>query len=135
MCIWDDHFFTRSYPIKSRYYLTVCGTWKGITGQMIIVNVYAPQAATKKKKILWAELLELKRSIQGIWIFLETSTLWHGLLKDWTLNSVDSVPIVLIILFMKRECDNMAWEVCDSLTWRIWYWNWVSKTSFFNMLQ
>lgn len=43
--------------------------WIGVPGSATIVNIYGPQSVSDKR-ILWAELLYLIRSIDGIWIFL-----------------------------------------------------------------
>lgn len=67
--IWDPHVFVRSHTFSSRHFLAVSGHWLGFPGTTTLVNVYGPQSIQEKRK-LWADLLDLKRSIDGTWVFL-----------------------------------------------------------------
>ncbi|XP_023758613.1 uncharacterized protein LOC111907053 [Lactuca sativa] len=66
--MWDPMIFVRSHIFSSRNYLAIYGNWNGIPGTTTLMNVYGPQSVCDKRK-LWEDLLKLKRSINGIWIF------------------------------------------------------------------
>ncbi|KAJ0923638.1 putative RNA-directed DNA polymerase [Helianthus annuus] len=68
-CLWDPTIFTRSNTFKHRNYLLICGTIRGISDQLHIMNVYAPQSASSKRA-LWSHIIDLKASQGGIWIIL-----------------------------------------------------------------
>ncbi|KAL4582225.1 hypothetical protein LXL04_006769 [Taraxacum kok-saghyz] len=69
ICMWDPCTFVKSQVTTSRNFLVISGKWIGVPGTTTIVNVYVPQSITDKRR-LWTELLNLKRSIDGVWIFL-----------------------------------------------------------------
>ncbi|GJX89545.1 putative RNA-directed DNA polymerase, eukaryota, reverse transcriptase zinc-binding domain protein [Tanacetum coccineum] len=48
----------------------VSGRWVGSSNLLVVVNVYGPQAAVDKEN-LWKNLLHLKSSVEGSWIFFE----------------------------------------------------------------
>ncbi|XP_076942110.1 uncharacterized protein LOC143611877 [Bidens hawaiensis] len=61
--------FSRIDTIKDNYFLLMCGTIKGVSERVHVVNVYAPQSASAKR-VLWEQLKDLKVSREGVWIFL-----------------------------------------------------------------
>lgn len=65
--MWDPKSFLKSNVVSSRYFLAISGKWMGIPGNTTLVNVYAPQSITDKRK-LWEELLHIK-NFDGIWVF------------------------------------------------------------------
>lgn len=67
--IWDPGIFSKNQVFSSRNYIAITGNWKGINGVITVVNVYAPQSKTDKRK-LWSDLLELMKIGDGIWIFV-----------------------------------------------------------------
>nr|KAJ0222973.1 hypothetical protein LSAT_V11C200055230 [Lactuca sativa] len=67
LCMWDPKSFLKSNVVSSRYFLAISGKWMGIPGNTTLVNVYAPQSITDKRK-LWEELLHIK-NFDGIWVF------------------------------------------------------------------
>lgn len=67
--MWDPLIFVKSHISSSRYFLAILGHWNGVPGITTFVNVYGPQSIFDKRK-LWEKLLDLKRSINGIWIFM-----------------------------------------------------------------
>ncbi|KAL4583319.1 hypothetical protein LXL04_007889 [Taraxacum kok-saghyz] len=64
---WDRGIFQEITTIKSRHFLAIVGYWAGITGETIMLNVYAPQSPTEKK-ILWQNISNLIHSRPGNWI-------------------------------------------------------------------
>lgn len=66
--IWDDEVFRVYDSIKSRYFLITFGQWVGINTEIAIVNVYAPQAPSEKRRT-WEKLAQIKSSRVAIWIF------------------------------------------------------------------
>ncbi|KAJ0443306.1 putative RNA-directed DNA polymerase [Helianthus annuus] len=67
--IWDPTVFSDSEHISHRYFLCVCGFLIPSGIRLNVVNVYAPNDAALRK-ILWSELLSLRNSRQGLWVFL-----------------------------------------------------------------
>lgn len=65
ICLWDMSFFHLITIIKSNFFMVVVGYWRGVVGERIIVNVYAPQVSTKKA-ILWNNIQNLLNSRPGI---------------------------------------------------------------------
>ncbi|KAJ0475516.1 putative RNA-directed DNA polymerase [Helianthus annuus] len=69
LTIWDPSLFSKSGSVKNRNYLAVSGNMVSTGEEIVIVNVYAPNDPGERRG-LWAELVQLKRSINGLWVFL-----------------------------------------------------------------
>lgn len=69
LTIWDNQQFTVTKIIRSRFFLIVIGPCIDSSGDLAIVNVYAPQSATMKKK-LWDELSLIKANRNARWIIM-----------------------------------------------------------------
>ncbi|KAJ0918826.1 putative RNA-directed DNA polymerase [Helianthus annuus] len=67
--MWDPTVFTCTEVISSRFFLCVCGLLIPTGMRLNIVNVYASNDPSTRK-LLWLDLLHLKNSKQGLWIFL-----------------------------------------------------------------
>lgn len=39
LCIWDQQLFSKSFSTKSKFFLAIGGTWKGIVGDVIIFGL------------------------------------------------------------------------------------------------
>lgn len=66
--MWDPGVFQFKYSIKERYFLVVVGNCQGLSEDLIVVNVYAPQEHSSKIE-LWEKLEMVKNSLQGMWVF------------------------------------------------------------------
>lgn len=69
ICIWDTGIFNVVNKIKNQFFLVVSGRVNGMTSDLHIVNVYAPND-NHRRRLLWIELQDLKNSYMGQWIFL-----------------------------------------------------------------
>lgn len=67
--IQDPSILSKNQVLSSWNYIAITGKWKGINGVTTVVNVYAPQSKTDKRQ-LYPDLLEPKKNMEGIWIFL-----------------------------------------------------------------
>ena len=65
LTIWDPSLFSKSGSVKNRNYLAVSGNMVSTGEEIVIVNVYAPNDPGERRG-LWAELVQLKRSINGL---------------------------------------------------------------------
>ncbi|XP_022008143.1 uncharacterized protein LOC110907471 [Helianthus annuus] len=66
--IWNPSLFECIEVIRNQRFLVVRGKLKP-TGEIInVVNVYAYNAPGARR-VLWAELTHLRRSVQGMWVF------------------------------------------------------------------
>lgn len=54
------------YAFAGSGYLGVEGKWKGCDQSVMLINIYAPQERSAKKK-LWDDLLTLKSSSTAVW--------------------------------------------------------------------
>ncbi|XP_021984853.1 uncharacterized protein LOC110880685 [Helianthus annuus] len=65
--MWDCNFFDFSSVIKDRFFLLISGTLKG-SGEIVnVLNIYAPQKSTEKRR-LWDTLVRVISSNEGLWI-------------------------------------------------------------------
>ncbi|KAF5760166.1 putative RNA-directed DNA polymerase [Helianthus annuus] len=69
LTIWDPSVFTRSGVVKNRNYLAIMGNIEMTGETIVVVNVYA-QNDPGDRRDLWTELLQLRRSTSGMWVFL-----------------------------------------------------------------
>lgn len=68
LSMWNPSLFSVDNVVKARNFIAVSGKWMDFPGTTTLVNVYAPQFVADKR-ILLADLLNLKRSLDGIWVF------------------------------------------------------------------
>ncbi|XP_021980301.1 uncharacterized protein LOC110876434 [Helianthus annuus] len=69
LTIWDPTVFEKFGVIKNRNFLAVAGKLR-ITGDVVlVVNIYA-QNDPIERRALWGELVQLRRSQPGMWVFL-----------------------------------------------------------------
>lgn len=47
--IWDTGYFQKTEVIANRFFLIIIGTWKGIYGNTISVNIYGPHTPSEKR--------------------------------------------------------------------------------------
>ncbi|KAJ0755575.1 putative RNA-directed DNA polymerase [Helianthus annuus] len=67
--LWNPSMFDCQNVIKTRYFLVVSGILIHQNCRINMVNVYAPNDAGLRRQ-LWAELLQVRNSFQGLWIFM-----------------------------------------------------------------
>ncbi|XP_022041918.1 uncharacterized protein LOC110944568 [Helianthus annuus] len=67
--LWDPGFFHRTETIKHLYFLLICGTIRGVSEPLHILNIYAPRTAPAKRE-LWDHIKGMKAKRGGIWIML-----------------------------------------------------------------
>ncbi|KAI3795587.1 hypothetical protein L1987_38243 [Smallanthus sonchifolius] len=69
LCVWNPGIFSKNNVIRRRHYLLVSGILlnPGIVGNL--VNIHAPNDPGMCRGV-WDELLNLKNSCPGFWIFL-----------------------------------------------------------------
>ncbi|KAJ0533359.1 putative RNA-directed DNA polymerase [Helianthus annuus] len=69
LTIWDPSIFAKSGVVKNRNFLAVFGNMLSSGEPIAVVNVYA-QNDPGDRRILWADLIQLKNTFSGLWIFL-----------------------------------------------------------------
>ncbi|KAM0029767.1 putative RNA-directed DNA polymerase [Helianthus debilis subsp. tardiflorus] len=69
LTIWDPSMFIKSGVIKKRNFLAIFGNMAMSGDMLAVVNVYA-QNDPGERRILWADLIQLKNSFGGMWVFL-----------------------------------------------------------------
>lgn len=67
--IWDPSKFQKTNIIKDRNFILVQGNIIGESFLLYVLNVYAPQVLSEKRK-LWNKILELKNSVNGHWVMI-----------------------------------------------------------------
>ncbi|KAJ0519996.1 putative RNA-directed DNA polymerase [Helianthus annuus] len=67
--MWDPTLFRCNEIIKDRNFLCVGGVIVASGIRLNLVNVYAPNDQTTRRE-LWANLLGLRNSRQGLWVFM-----------------------------------------------------------------
>ncbi|XP_021995662.1 uncharacterized protein LOC110892828 [Helianthus annuus] len=69
LAIWDPTVLSRSGVVKHRHYLVISGQLR-MTGEVLnIASIYAPNDPVARRHV-WAELLQLRNSLPGMWILL-----------------------------------------------------------------
>ncbi|KAD3640900.1 hypothetical protein E3N88_30123 [Mikania micrantha] len=68
-CCWDPTMFKKIKVMLSHNYIVISGEWIGVDEIVNMVNVYAPHGDTERRQ-LWQELLHIKNSNVGSWIFM-----------------------------------------------------------------
>ncbi|XP_021991885.1 uncharacterized protein LOC110888680 [Helianthus annuus] len=69
LTIWDPSIFVKSGVVKNRNFLAVFGNMTSSGDLIAVVNVYA-QNDPGDRRILWADLIQLKNTFSGMWVFL-----------------------------------------------------------------
>ncbi|XP_021995911.1 uncharacterized protein LOC110893098 [Helianthus annuus] len=67
--LWNPSIFNVNLRIIKQNFIIVGGKITGLDEEFFIVNVYAPNDDSKRKH-LWIDLLEVRESFDGIFIFL-----------------------------------------------------------------
>ncbi|XP_022030385.1 uncharacterized protein LOC110931294 [Helianthus annuus] len=68
-CLWWPSIFRCDNVIRNRHFIVVSGSLVNSNCRMNFMNVYAPNEATRRRE-LWLEILEIKNSLQGLWILM-----------------------------------------------------------------
>lgn len=69
LCMWNPSIIHTNNTSKNRYYLIIHGMVRA-TGELInIANIHAPNDPGCRRR-LWAELIQIKESYSGMWMFL-----------------------------------------------------------------
>lgn len=68
-CLWNKDLFTKLKSIVNPFFIVISGKWIGHTDIINFVNVYAPNIPGIRSQ-LWEDLLVIKNSIQGLWVFM-----------------------------------------------------------------
>ncbi|XP_022007933.1 uncharacterized protein LOC110907231 [Helianthus annuus] len=69
LTIWDPTVFEKFGVIKNRNFLAVAGKLRMTGDVVLVVNIYA-QNDPIERRALWGELVQLRRSQPGMWVFL-----------------------------------------------------------------
>ncbi|GJT26605.1 RNA-directed DNA polymerase, eukaryota, partial [Tanacetum coccineum] len=66
LLIWDTTVFTGIGAFGSDRFVAVRGNWKGVTGDVVIANIYGAHS-TDQKVIMWNKISTLLNSVGGAW--------------------------------------------------------------------
>ncbi|KAJ0641962.1 putative RNA-directed DNA polymerase [Helianthus annuus] len=69
LTIWDPSVFIKSGVVKNKNFLAVAGNIVMTGEEIVVVNVYA-QNDPSERRGLWGDLVQLKNSVDGMWVFL-----------------------------------------------------------------
>ncbi|GJY39390.1 putative RNA-directed DNA polymerase, eukaryota [Tanacetum coccineum] len=67
--IWNTNSFTYKDGVGDERFIAIKGEWKGVEGEIVVVNVYGPHES-RHKKALWDRLLSLMDNVNAAWCFL-----------------------------------------------------------------
>ncbi|PWA74145.1 hypothetical protein CTI12_AA254970 [Artemisia annua] len=66
--VWDDNVFTCKDAVGDDRFIAIKGEWKGIEGDIVVVNVYGPHEPRQKTE-LWKRLTSLMSNVTAAWCF------------------------------------------------------------------
>ncbi|XP_076936084.1 uncharacterized protein LOC143603041 [Bidens hawaiensis] len=69
LSIWDPSYFHKIGSLKHRRFLVTSGVIRPLNCVVSIINIYAPNDPAERK-ILWYELLEIRRTVPGLCVFV-----------------------------------------------------------------
>ncbi|XP_022024613.1 uncharacterized protein LOC110924948 [Helianthus annuus] len=67
--VWNPTVFNANLRIIKQNFIIIGGKVTGVDGDFFIVNIYAPNDDSRRKH-LWHELLEVRESFEGFFVFL-----------------------------------------------------------------
>nr|GEV90294.1 hypothetical protein [Tanacetum cinerariifolium] len=91
LIIWNTNSFSKVSLFCGSHYCGVIGKFNGISEDVILVNIYAPQSESLKQS-LWKELIDLKSKMTGVWIFFGDFNSVRCRLERWGSRFVVSDP-------------------------------------------